>query len=477
MSTHRRPGDRVVRRRVRPTQVLTIPEPPTPARIPSARRSARIFVVGLLAVVLAGTLALASPWTTRSGDSTPHIDALFTAVSAVAVTGLVTVDTADHWNMRGQVVILALIQLGGLGFMVGASLILRVLQRTQTSLRQSMLLQDGSPALTLREAVELSGRIVRFTLIIEAIGALLLTLRFSADMPVRMALWQGTFHSISAFCNAGFDVRGRFESMTDYQTSLWVNAVLMALIQLGALSYIVFADINRARRWRRLAFETKLVLTLHGALVAGGAVMLLAVEWSNALGGTPTWAKPLTALFQSVSARTAGFATIGFDSVSGFTLFLYIGIMFIGGASGSTAGGVKLATAGVVMAATLSALRGQVEPQLFGRRVGTPVIFRALSVMCLMFVAHFLVAVSLMLIEDVTHHATSPQALMFEAMSALATVGLSTGITPDLAPASKAILCVAMVFGRLGPLTAVYALQRGQDAVRYRFPTAHVNIG
>jgi trk system potassium uptake protein len=477
MSTQRRPGDRIVRRRIRPTTILTIPEPRPRPSVPSARRNARVFVAGLLAIVLAGALLLATPWTTRTGEPTPPIDALFTAVSAVSVTGLVTVDTADHWNLAGQIVILCLIQIGGLGFMVGASLILRALQRAQSSLRGALLLHDGAPTLSLREAVELSGRIVRFTVIVEAIGALLLTIRFSADMPVREAVWQGVFHAISAFCNAGFDLRGGFASMSEYQTSLWMNAVLMGLIQLGALSYIVFADINRTRRWRRLTFETKLILSLHGTLVMIAAALFLAMEWSQSLAETPAWARPMTALFHSVSARTAGFATISFDSLTGFTLFLYIGIMFVGGASGSTAGGVKLATVGVVMAATLSAIRGQMEPHLFGRRIGIPVIFRALSVIAVMFTVHFAVSVGLMLVEDITHHTMSPISLMFEAMSALATVGLSTGITPDLADPSKAILCVTMLFGRLGPLTAVYALQRRQSDVRYRFPASGVNIG
>ncbi|HUG15450.1 MAG TPA: potassium transporter TrkG [Thermomicrobiales bacterium] len=454
-----------------------MPQPTARRPTPSARRNARIFVAGLLVVVCAGALLLATPWTTRSGDATPPVDAVFTAVSAVSVTGLVTVETAEHWNFGGQVVILALIQIGGLGFMVGTSLVLRVLQRSQSSLRGALLLQDGSPTLSLREAVELSGRIVRFTLVAEAMGTLFLALRFSRDMPAHDAIWQGTFHSISAFCNAGFDLRGGYESMIGYQTSLWVNAVLMTLIQLGALSFIVLADVGKSWRWRRLAFETKLVLALHGALLAVAALLFLAMEWNQALESTPAWAKPMAALFQSVSARTAGFATVGFDSVTGFTLFFYIGVMFIGGASGSTAGGVKLATAGVVFAAIQSAFRGQMEPHLFGRRVGAPVIMRALSVIVVMFAAHFVVSIGLMVVEDITHHSTSPIALMFEAMSALATVGLSTGVTPDLAVASKLILCGAMLFGRLGPLTVVYALQRRQRIVNYRFPAAQVNFG
>jgi trk system potassium uptake protein TrkH len=477
MSSTRRPGDRVVRRRVRPTQVITVPEPRARPPVPNPRRNARYFVAGLLAVVAVGAILLTTTWTTRSGEHTPILDAAFIAVSAVSVTGLVTVDTADHWNGLGQAVILTLIQIGGLGFMVGTSLVLRVLQRQQASLRGALVLQEGAPTLSLREAVELSGRIVRFTFAAEAVGALLLTLRFSRDMPFAEALWQGVFHAVSAFCNAGFDVRGGFASMTAYQTSVWVNVVLMTLIQLGALSYIVLADINRKRRWSAFTFETKLVLTMHGGLVLVTMLLFLVAEWQEALADTPVWARPLAALFQSVTARTAGFATVGFDAVSVETLFVFIGVMFIGGASGSTAGGVKLSTMGVLAAAVLSALRGQQEPHLFGRRVGTAVIFRALSVVAVMFVAHFLVSVGLMLFEDIAHHEMTPIALLFEAMSALATVGLSTGITPQLSDPSKVVLCLAMLLGRLGPLTAVYALQRRQHAVLYRFPAAYVHMG
>jgi trk system potassium uptake protein len=477
MSNIRRPGDRVVRRRVRPTQVITIPEPRARPSVPDPRRNARYFVAGLLVVMTIGAALLTTPWASRSGESTPAIDAIFTAVSAVSVTGLVTVDTADHWNGLGQVIILILIQIGGLGFMVGASLVLRVLQRQQATLRGSLLMQEGSPTLSLREAVELSGRIVRFTFIAEAAGALLLTLRFQRDMPLSEALWNGVFHAVSAFCNAGFDICGNFASMTGYQTSIGVNVVLMALIQLGALSYIVLADISRKRRWRAFSFETKLVLSMHGTLVLVTTLLFLVAEWQESLANTPVWARPMAALFQSVSARTAGYATVGFDAVTVETLFVFIGVMFVGGASGSTAGGVKLTTIGVLSAAVLSALRGQMEPHLYGRRVGTAVIFRALSVVAVMFIAHFLVSVGLMVVEDITHHDTSPIALLFEAMSALATVGLSTGITPQLADPSKIILCLAMLLGRLGPLTAVYALQRRQHTVTYRFPATHVNLG
>lgn len=473
----RRPGDRVIRRRLRPSRVLIAPAPRRRPAVPSVRTHARLFVLGLLAVVVAGTLLLASPWATRSGEPTPFVDALFTSVSALAVTGLVTVDTADHWNPLGQAVILALIQVGGLGFMVGASLVLRTLQRGTLGLRDALLVQDGAPTLSLREAAELSTRIVRFTFVVEGAGALLLTLSFAQDAPMGTALWHGVFHAVSAFCNAGFDLQGGYRSLTGYQSSVWVNVVVMALVQAGALSWLVFADMATAKRWSRLAVETRIVLSGSCLLVAVMAAVYLAAEWGHALAGTQTWAKPLAALFQSGAARTAGFTTVSFAEVTTITLFLFVAGMFVGGASGSTAGGVKLNTVGVAFTAVMATLRGHADPQIFGRRIPATLVFRALTVIALMFLAHFVATLTLTTVEHLAGDSPPFIALLFETMSALATVGLSTGITPELTPAGKAVVAATMFFGRIGPLTAVYALQRRQRPVRYRFPEAHVRIG
>lgn len=429
-------------------------------------------------LVLVGTCLLMLPWTTRSGESSSWVNALFTATSAASVTGLVVVDTRDHWNGFGQAVILVLIQAGGLGFMVGASLVLRMIGRGGGArLRDALLIQDGAPAVSLGEAIDLSRKIALFTFAVEAVGALVLTLRFSRDMPWHEALWNGVFHAVSAFCNAGFDIRGQFQSLAEYRESIWVNVTIMLLIQAGALSYIVLADTAKKRSWSRLATNSKIVLLFNAILIGVGFVMFLAVEWSNALADTPVPYRPLVALFQSVSPRTAGFATEDFTSLSAFTLFVIIALMFIGGSSGSTAGGVKLQTFGVVIVAVASTLKGHDEPQMFRRRIGIPLVMRTLAVLVLFFAAHFLVTLGLALTEYL--FATEPtfQALLFEAMSALATVGLSTGITPDLSTAGKLLLVAAMFFGRIGPLTAAYALQRRQEVRHYRLPEARVNIG
>jgi trk system potassium uptake protein len=437
-----------------------------------------VFVLALAVLVLTGSALLMLPWVSRDGEATYWVDAIFTATSAAAVTGLVVVDTHDHWNAYGQVVILLMIQAGGLGFMVGASIVLRMIGRGGgVRLRDALLIQDGAPTVSLREALDLSRRIVMFTFAVEATGAVLLAIRFARDMPWDQAIWHGIFHAVSAFCNAGFDIQGQFRSLSEYRDSIWINAVVMLLIQAGALSYIVLADTAMKRRWATLATNSKIVLMFNAALLFVGFAMFLAVEWNGALRDTSIAYRPLVAMFQSVSTRTAGFATEDFASLSAFTLFVFIGLMFVGGASGSTAGGVKLQTFGVVIVAVASTLRGNDEPQMFRRRIGIPLVMRTLAVLSLFFAAHFLVTLGLALTEYLYGTEPTFQALHFEAMSALATVGLSTGITPDLSTPGKLLLVAAMFFGRIGPLMAAYALQRRQEVRRYRFPEARVNIG
>jgi trk system potassium uptake protein TrkH len=458
-------------------QVLRLPAGLPRRGVPTTGHHARLFVVALLVVIVVGTALLALPGVTRDGESTPPIDAFFTAVSAVCVTGLVTVDTADHWNWAGQLVILLLIQVGGLGFAVGASLVLRALQREAPGLRESLILYDGAPTLSLREAVDLSRKIAVFTFAVEAVGALILAARFWRDLPLHEAAWHGLFHSVSAYCNASFDLQGGFVSLVPYRTSVVVNLTVAALVQAGALSYVVLADAAAKRSWSRLAFETKLVLLANAALVLGAACCFLAAEWSGALDDTPRWARPMSALFQSVAARSGGFATIGWGEANHFTLFVWSEVMFVGGASGSTAGGIRLNTLAVVVVALLATLRGQSEPQAFGRRIPTPLVFRAMAVMLLLFLAHFGATLLLAVAERTERGSPAFITLFFETMSALATDGVSTGITPLLSTAGKLVLCLTMIFGRIGPLTAVYALQHRQRRVRYRFPEEPIRIG
>ena len=282
-------------------RVIFAPPAAGPGPRTNARRHAQLFVLGLIVTSLAGTVLLTSPWVTRSGQRTPVVDAFFTSVSAATFTGLSVVDSLEHWNRWGQVILLALIQIGGLGFTVGASVLLQMLRRGigAYTLRDELLLKDGAPALSIQEAVFLAGRIVRFTIVAEITGAMVLTVWFvsAAGMPPRDAVWNGLFYAIAAFCNAGFDITGGFQSIRPVATDVWVNFVLIVLIQLGALSYVVFADIGRARSWRPLALDTKIVLSLNGVLLGIGTIVFLAAEWGGALAGYATESKLLASHF------------------------------------------------------------------------------------------------------------------------------------------------------------------------------------
>jgi trk system potassium uptake protein TrkH len=459
------------------TSVIDIPVQGTRPSVPNTSLHAKQFAVGVALLILVGSLLLMLPFAAESGERTSFIDALFTSISATSVTGLVTVDTQQHWSLFGEIVVLIMIQLGGFGFMVGTSLIIIALGRG-TSLRAARMIQDGSPTMSLNDVSVLTFKILRFIIVTEAIGAVLLTIHFLRFESLGNAIWFGIFHSVSAFCNAGFDLQGDYASLAQHSNSVLALFSIGGLIQMGALSYMVVSDVWTQRRWRNLQMDSKLVLITNFGLIIASFLLFLIVEWNSAMANIDSVWKPMDALFQAIAARTAGFSSVDWSQAHSSTLYLWTAVMLIGGAAGSTAGGIKLATFAILVLAVVSTLRGQPEPQAFGRRISVTVIFRALSIAVMFLIIHFVLALMLVVSEDVFNGSEfSFVSLMFEAMSALATVGLSTGITPDLSQMGKIILCIGMFLGRLGPITAVYALQRHQQQPRYRFPEAHIRLG
>lgn len=428
-------------------------------------------------MVLIGTVLLMLPWATESGKRTDFIDAIFTSVSAFSVTGLVTVDSQSHWSFFGELVILILIQLGGFGFMAGTSLVLIALGRG-ASLRANMMMQDGSPTMSLMDVSRVSLRIVKFMVISEVVGAIILTFHFLRFESLGVSIWWGLFHSISSLCNAGFDLQSRWGGMNTHNESPAILLTVATLVQLGAISYMVVMDVWQRRSWRTLSLDSKLVLLTNFAVITVSTIIFLVVEWNAAMASVdPVW-RPMNALFQAMSARTAGFASVDWTQAHNATMYFWIVVMMIGGAAGSTAGGVKLATIAVIFMAVVSTVRGQSEPQAFGRRIAAQVVFRSLSIIALFMTVHFVLSMCLVLTEDVLNSERfSFLSLMFETMSALATAGLSTGVTEDLSSGGKSVLIVAMFIGRLGPITLAYALQSRQRRDRYRFAEANVRIG
>jgi trk system potassium uptake protein len=472
----RRPGDRRVRVERMQPQEFTVKAPKRLRKPPAPALSLLTLFAVLISV---GTLLLMLPIATTAGEPTRFIDALFTATSAACVTGLVVLDTATHWSPFGQVVILLLIQAGGFGIMAGSTLLLMIFIGRRTTLRDRVVVQDSLGGLQLGSVTTLLKRIAIFTLVTEALGAVILSISFMAGPEAGprwhpLGIWWGIFHSISAFNNAGFDLTGGFRSLGPFVDDWTVLLAVAILLILGGLGFAIVGDAIDKRRWGRLTLETKLVLLTTGALLTGGTLLIGFAEWSNplTLGALPAEQRLLNALFESATLRTAGFTALETGAFLDETLFVVMALMFIGGASGSTAGGIKVNTFSVLLIAIASTVRGQPSAMAFGRRIQHAIVYRALAVALLSIGFVFVIGVSLTLTTEATFVQT-----LFEAVSAFGTVGASTGITPELSDPARLITSLAMFIGRLGPLTLVLALAARARPIPYRPAVESVRIG
>jgi trk system potassium uptake protein TrkH len=429
-------------------------------------------------MIAIGTALLALPIAAADGQPTPLLDALFTATSAVCVTGLVVLDTGTHWSGFGQVVIVGLIQAGGFGIMASSTMLLLLVVRGRTRLRDRVLVQESLGGVELGDVNDLVKRIALFTIAAEAIGAVILTASYLGDHVAGGPdpLWFGIFHSISGFNNAGFDLMGSVghSSMSGFVTDYAVLGTLGALIILGGLGYAIVEDVVRKRSWSRLALETKVVVLTTIALLAAGTFFIALFEWNNpqTLGTLRPDERVLNALFESVTLRTAGFSAVDTGALVNASLFVVMALMFIGGASGSTAGGIKVNTFSALMIAIVSTARGLPSAEAFGRRIEHIVIYRALAVALLSIAFVFIVSLSL---EVLTGGEFTD--VLFEAVSAFGTVGASTGITASLSDPAHLVLIVAMYVGRLGPLALVIALTARRRSVPYRHAVESMRIG
>lgn len=466
----RRPAERLLRGPlVRPWRIALRVVPTPKASAPSPL----LLIYGFAALIALGTLLLVLPFSSKTGAFTSTVDSLFTATSAVCVTGLTVVDTGTHWSSFGQGVILALIQLGGFGFMASGTIFLLVLGR-RIGLRERLLIGESMGLRQLGGLVRLVIGIAAFTVLVEAVGAGLFYLRFSAENPTGTAAWKAVFHAISAFNNAGFDVFGHSQSLMEYRGDVFVVLVTAVLIVLGGISFLVVADVLTTRRFPRLSLDSKMVLAATASLLILGTLVTLLTEFSNpaTLGALPVPQKVLNAFFQSVTSRTAGFATIDIGKAADYSLLFTILLMFVGGASGSTAGGTKVNTFSMLIATIWSSVKGREHAGAFGREFATQQIYRALAVVMLSLGLVSVVVLVLTVIEPFTFIR-----LLFETFSAFGTVGLSTGITPDLSTAGRLIIAATMFVGRLGPLTLALSLVQRQQKSSYRYPQESVRIG
>lgn len=431
---------------------------------------AQTIVLGFALTVLTGVVLLSLPVATVDGEGAPPLTALFTATSATCVTGLVVVDTVDYYSLFGQIVVLLLIQVGGLGYMTSATLFSIIVGR-RIGLRERIILMEAYNLHTLGGVVRLTRNVVFLALAFEGVGTILLALRWIPEFGIWRGLYYGLFHAVSAFNNAGFDLMGSFQSLNRYVLDPYVNLVMSALIIAGGLGFIVLINLPR---FPRVNLHAKVVLTTSAALLGAGTLLILLLEGGNplTLGRLPPAGKLLAAFFQSVTSRTAGFSTLEIAKLREPTLLVLSVLMFIGASPGGTGGGIKTTTFTTLLAAIWTMIRGRQDVEMYRRRVPVVVIYKALTIAL---VAIALVVTMTILLAVLEGLQVIPA--LFEVVSAFGTVGLSTGITPDLTAAGKVILIITMFLGRVGLLTFGLAFIGRQAPMRYRLPEERVLVG
>lgn len=452
-----------------------------------AVRAQRVVVLSFAGLILFGAVLLSLPVCSAAGRWTPPLDSLFTATSAVCVTGLAVVDTGSHFSLWGQFVIMLLIQAGGLGIMTVGTTVLLVTGRRPSIMSESAL-SDTYGGRYGRGLLSILRYSFLFTLTIEFAGMVLLYGRLESHygLSVAGAMKSAWFHSVSAFCNAGFALHA--DSLAGFRDDPWIIVPIALLVVLGGMGFPVALDLMglRPRRGRqrrpggRLSIQSRIMLVGTLALVVLGTAGFLALEWRGAFAGLSPGARVLGAVFEAITPRTAGFTTVDYATVRPATLWMVSGLMFVGGGPGGTAGGVKVTTLAVLLLTGLSLMRNRFGVTVFGRAVPEAAVRRSIAVFMSMLLIVFVIGFLLMVIEGTRPGSADQGAtarLLFETISALGTAGLSTGITASLSNASRICLIVAMFVGRLGPLTIalIVSVPRMQDKVRY--PEEAVMIG
>lgn len=438
----------------------------------------RIVAASFAIIILVGALLLTLPIASRDGQSAGFFTGLFTATSSSCVTGLILVDTWTQWTLFGQVVILAMIQLGGLGFMTVVSLISFALHR-RIGLSERLIMVSTLNLDSMDGVVRVVRHALMGTFLLEGAGAVLMSLRLVPDFGLAGGLWRAVFHSVSAFCNAGFDLLGgrfgAFSSLAGYQDSPIMLGTTAALIAIGGLGFFVWEDILRARCWGRLSVYSKMVLLITGLLIVGGAAFFFLEEYHNpaTLGDMPVWEKALNALFQSVTLRTAGFDAIGQGGLSESSKAMSTILMLIGGSSGSTAGGIKTATVAVLLLALRANLRGREQVTFRGRAIPFSQVLNAMTLTLVVLFVFLIASMVISTVEGLPYLNCA-----YEVASAMGTVGLTTGITPELTRISQSILIVLMYLGRVGILSFSIALMTGKRRpAKLHYPEINVMIG
>lgn len=434
------------------------------------------LVFGFLSLILLGSILLCLPISSSAHSYTSIIDCIFTSTSSVCVTGLAVLDTGSHWSVFGKIIILLLIQTGGIGFMSLATFVL-MLTRKKITIQNRVILKDSYNFAQTGGVVRITKHILIFTFTTEFLGAILLMFTFIPELGTAKGIGTSIFHSVSSFCNAGFDIFGNFASLTSYVSSPFILIVTMFLIVVGGLGFFVIEDlIIRRKNIKALSFHSKLVLTTTAILIFSGTILIFLFEYNNpnTLGSLSLSDKITQAFFNAITPRTAGFNTLNMSSLTGSTILLLIILMFIGGSPGSTAGGIKTTTMSVLLITVYSWIRGRENIHVFHKRITQNLLKKsiAIAVFTIILIACYILILSVT--ED-----TPMRDVVFEVFSAFGTVGLSMGITPSLSIVGKILLTTAMFIGRLGPLTIALAISKNTNTPEgnYQYPEGDLLLG
>lgn len=435
----------------------------------------QFIAYGFFCIIMIGTLLLMLPFASRDGRAEPFLNCLFTATSASCVTGLVVADTWSQWSLFGQLVILTMIQIGGLGF-ITVGVFISIILRRKIGLKERGLLQESVNTLQIGGVVRLAKKIIIGTCIFEGTGALLLAIRFIPQFGFLKGVFYGIFHSISAFCNAGFDLMGNqqpYSSFVAYYDDWLVNLVIMSLIVIGGIGFIVWDDLSRHKlRFKKYMLHTKIVLVTTLILIFGGGLLFYIMERDNLLVGMNTSGKILTSLFSSVTARTAGFNTTDTAALTDGSKLLTIILMFIGGSPGSTAGGIKTTTLVVLLLCVHSNIKQTYGVNIFGRRLEDDAVKRAGTILTINLLLALTASLVIMALQPLGF-----SDILFETFSAIGTVGMTTGITRALHPISRVIIILLMYCGRIGSLSFALAFVQSKRKAHIQQPVEAINVG
>lgn len=434
----------------------------------------QILAIGFALVILVGGTILSLPISSVNGENTNFLDAIFTSTSAVCVTGLITLDTGTHWNAFGQTIIIILIEIGGLGFM-SLTTFVAILLGKKITLRDRLLMQEAMNTFNIEGLVRMVKYVLGFTFTVQFFGALLLSTQFIPEYGFKKGILYSLFHSASAFCNAGFDLFGHFNSLVNYSNNSIVLLTISGLIIIGGLGFTVILEIYNYKGTKKLSVNSKLVLLITTCLVFGGMIIMFILEYNNpnTIGDMGFKDKLLNSFFASVSPRTAGFNSVSTDDMTMAGKFTTILLMFIGGSPGSTAGGLKTTTFGVLILTVISILKGREDTEVFERRFSKETVYKAIA----LFSIGMILVIIVTMVLSVTESNQSFINLLYEATSAFGTVGLTTGVTQELSSIGKVVIMITMYFGRVGPLTVILALVNRRKKKGYKYPEGKILIG